>query len=251
MNDGLKYCSLFQRRQDWTHWSTSTEKVHGISREIPLANGDLAFKGANRLNKMLHGRSADSDGWVVARRCLDWLYAAASMRCEFTLSVTTHAKVTVGVLLAFLSGGCASTLSEESRNRLDDLVLYGWVNRVSLENVRPSLKSTIGKKLCSRGAYDWCINPDQYTYVSVMFMNTYWGGLKGAGVYAPASQGIQKNDILVLRYRASHFSEIVSVASKGEREGCRWVGGGFARTTTAAGVICEDYDWRKFAPLFN
>jgi hypothetical protein len=164
-------------------------------------------------------------------------------------ALSDHAKRAVGFALGLLTCGCASTLGDEARQRLDESILYGWVNRVSPENVRPALNSATGTQLCSRGTYDWCVNPDRYTYVSVMLMNTYWGGLKGVGVYAPVDEGIQKNDIVVLRYRASHFSEIVRVASRGERPGCSWVGGGFGRATTAAGVVCESYDWRNFAPL--
>lgn len=86
MDDRLKCHSLIQLRQDWTHWRTGAEKVHGISLEILLAHSRQTFEVANRLNEMLRRRTACSDGWVVARRWLGWLYAAASMRCEFTLS---------------------------------------------------------------------------------------------------------------------------------------------------------------------
>ena len=44
------------------------------------------FEVAGKLNELLRGRTAYSDGWVVDRPWLDRLYAAASMRCEFTFS---------------------------------------------------------------------------------------------------------------------------------------------------------------------
>jgi len=173
---------------------------------------------------------------------------ASEKRLGTAADYSRHALSFLFVSLAF---GCSSTLSDESRQRLDGAILYGWVNRVSSDNVKPALNSEIGKQLCSRTHYAWCTNPDRYTYVSVMFMNTYWGGLKGVGVYAPAETSIQPNDIVVVRFNASSFSELVRVASRGERAGCRWVGGGLSRTTTSGGVVCEDYDWRNFAPLFR
>jgi len=83
-----------------------------------------------------------------------------------------------------------------------------------------------------------------------MFMNTYWGGLRGVGVYAPLELNVQPNDIVVVRMRSETFSELVQIASRGEREDCRWVGGGFARATTSAGVVCGEYDWRRYATFF-
>lgn len=86
MGDGRKYCSLIQPRDDWTHWDPRAEKVHGIARDTLLANGRPVFEVAGKLNDLLRGCTAYSDGWVVDRPWLDQLYAAASMRCEFTLS---------------------------------------------------------------------------------------------------------------------------------------------------------------------
>lgn len=86
MDDGRKYCSLIQPRDDWTHWDPRAEKVHGIARDTLLANGRPVFEVAGKLNDLLRGCTAYSDGWVVDRPWLDQLYAAASMRCEFTLS---------------------------------------------------------------------------------------------------------------------------------------------------------------------
>jgi len=86
MDDGLKYCALIQPRDDWTHWDPSAESTHGISREVLEAHGRPVFEVAGRLNELLRGRTAYSDGWVVDRPWLDRLYAAAAMRCEFTFS---------------------------------------------------------------------------------------------------------------------------------------------------------------------
>ncbi len=86
MDDGRKYCSLIQPKDDWTHWDPTAETVHGISRETLRAHGRPVFEVAGKLNEMLRGRTAYSDGWVVDRPWLDRLYAAASMRCEFTFS---------------------------------------------------------------------------------------------------------------------------------------------------------------------
>jgi len=157
----------------------------------------------------------------------------------------------LSLLLGLMVSGCATNLSSDSLQRLNGSLLYGRVNRVSQESVKPALNSDIGKMLCAKDKSPWCSKPDQYTYVSVIFMNTYWGGLKGVGVYAPLADGIQPNDIVVIRFNASRFSEMVRIASRGNREGCGWVGGGFARATTSGGVVCEDYHWGDFAPLFG
>jgi len=154
-------------------------------------------------------------------------------------------------LLVICLLGCASTMPADTREKLDGLILYGWVNRVSPEVVHSALKSETGKRLCSLRTYSWCEHPDRYTYVSVMFMNTYWGGLKGVAVYAPVKEDIKTNDIVVVRFGSNRFSELIRIASRGEKPGCSWVGGGLSRTTTAAGVVCEDYDWRTIQALFG
>jgi len=86
MDVGRKYCSLIHSRDDWTHWDSRAETAHGVSRETLLAHRRPVFEVTGTLNEMLRGRTACSDGWVVDRPWLDGLYAAASMRCEFTFS---------------------------------------------------------------------------------------------------------------------------------------------------------------------
>lgn len=150
-------------------------------------------------------------------------------------------------LATALLAGCASPLAPDVRGKLDGLVLYGWVNRTNDDAAQSSLASPEGQKLCALGDYAWCKAPGRYTYISVMLMNSYWGGLMGVGVYAPNGLNVRPNDIVVIRFRADRFSELLRVASRGERDDCRWVGGGIARTTTLAGVVCEDYDWRRIS----
>lgn len=86
LDDGRKYCSLVVPRHDWTHWDPNAETLHGIARATLLAHGKPVFEVAGKLNELLSGRTAYSDGWVVDRPWLDRLYAAAAMRCEFTFS---------------------------------------------------------------------------------------------------------------------------------------------------------------------
>jgi hypothetical protein len=86
LDDGRKYCSLVLPRHDWTHWDPRAEGVHGISRQTLLAHGRPVFEVAGRLNELLRGRTAYSDGWVVDLPWLDRLFTAAAMRREFTLS---------------------------------------------------------------------------------------------------------------------------------------------------------------------
>jgi len=86
LDDGQKYCSLVMPRSDWTHWDPRAEAVHGISRATLLAHGRPVVEVAGRLNELLRGRTAYSDGWVVDQPWLRRLFTSASIACEFTLS---------------------------------------------------------------------------------------------------------------------------------------------------------------------
>ncbi|MBC7780945.1 MAG: hypothetical protein H7125_12675, partial [Proteobacteria bacterium] len=86
LDDGRKYCSLVLPVRDWTHWDADAEALHGISRSTLLAHGRPVFEVAGKLNELLRGRTAYSDGWVVDRPWLGRLFEAAAMRCDFTLS---------------------------------------------------------------------------------------------------------------------------------------------------------------------
>jgi len=160
-------------------------------------------------------------------------------------------RVALVVTFACLASGCVSVMSDERQAKLDGLVLYGFVNVSPTEGLtKDRLYSDLAKKSCQRYTDDWCHNPTAYEFVSLLLMNTYSGGMRNTGAFVPLEAKVAKTDILVVRARRGGSAEFLRVASRGERDDCRWVGGGPFRALTAAGVICEDYDWRKYAALF-
>lgn len=84
--DKQKYCSLIKPADGWTHWDQSAESVHGISLETLHDVGKSPHEVAYQLNKMLEGKTAFSDGWVVDKPWLVTLFEAASREMKFTLS---------------------------------------------------------------------------------------------------------------------------------------------------------------------
>jgi hypothetical protein len=159
--------------------------------------------------------------------------------------------VLLAVVTLALLAGCVSPLPVEQQQKLDGLVVYGWVNIAPSEDVTARGLAFPGvKEACLRLKDDWCRSPGDYNFVSLLLMNTYWGGSRGVGTFVHKSEPVSRNDIVVVRMRAGATAEFVRIASRGEREDCRWVGGGISRAMTAAGVICESYDWREVAPLF-
>jgi len=160
-------------------------------------------------------------------------------------------RVALVVTFACLASGCVSVMSDERQAKLDGLVLYGLVNLQPSEDVtKDRLTSELAKTSCARYRDDWCTNAAAYEFASLLIMNTYSGGMRGVGTLVPRTEGINRFDVLVVRFRRGGGAEFLRVASRGERDDCRWVGGGPFRALTAAGVVCEDYDWRKLAPLF-
>jgi hypothetical protein len=147
--------------------------------------------------------------------------------------------------------GCVSVMSLERQATIDGLVLYGFVNVApSAEITKDRMRSDLAKASCALYPDDWCRQQEDFEFVSLMLMNTYAGGLRGVGTFVPLSEKVAKGDIVVIRSRQRGTAEFLRVASRGERDDCGWVGGGITRALTAAGVVCENYDWKQFAPLF-
>jgi hypothetical protein len=152
---------------------------------------------------------------------------------------------------AVLLSGCVTPMPLDRQEKLDGLLVYGLVNVApSAELTTARLASTQAKQSCMRYADEWCRDPGTYTFASLLLMNTYSGGLRSVGVFAPKSAKIAKGDIVVAKLRQSGTGEFVRVASIGETSSCQWVGGGPTRALTAAGVVCEQYDWRIHQGLF-
>lgn len=85
-HDGKKYCSLIRPFEDWTHWDTHAEALHGISRSHLLAYGRPAAEVCQKLNHLLEGQTVYSDGWVVDNPWLIKLFDYARVRQTFKLS---------------------------------------------------------------------------------------------------------------------------------------------------------------------
>jgi hypothetical protein len=86
LSAGEKYCSLILPAADWTHWDTSAEKIHRVSRDILEAYGTPLVKVAVQLNELLEGETVYSDGWVVDKPWLINLFHSAQIPMAFRVS---------------------------------------------------------------------------------------------------------------------------------------------------------------------
>ncbi len=86
LGNGEKYCSLIQPMPHWTHWDREAERLHGISRDHLLTRGKRTLTVAKELNRLLKGRTAYSDGWVVDKPWMNALFYSAGIPMEFSLS---------------------------------------------------------------------------------------------------------------------------------------------------------------------
>lgn len=86
LGDGSKYCSLISPTPGWTHWDPKAERIHRISRELLEQHGRPVRQVADKLNRLLTGKTLFSDGWVVDKPWLTTLYHAAGLEMQFTLS---------------------------------------------------------------------------------------------------------------------------------------------------------------------
>jgi hypothetical protein len=153
-------------------------------------------------------------------------------------------------VVALLSG-CVSPMSIDRQQKVDGLIVYGLVNASpSADLTTARHASAQAKQSCLLYPETWCQEPEAFRFVSLLLMNSYSGGLRSVGVFAPTTAMVSKGDIVVARLRKAGTGEFIRVASKGESDDCRWVGGGPTRALTSAGVVCEKYDWRSYSALF-
>jgi hypothetical protein len=155
------------------------------------------------------------------------------------------------VAISIFLAGCVSTLEPSRQENIDGLVLYGLVNTAPTKALTHSrIASHQAQDSCRRYLDAWCTDPSKYTFISLLLMNTYSGGLRSVGVFAPEIANVKLGDIVVFRARKFGTGEFIRVASNGETRECRWSGGGLTRALLAAGVICEEYDWRDYRRFF-
>lgn len=85
MPDGALHVWLIKPLEDWTHWQPDAERVHGISRDQLLHEGQSPRHVADELNELLAGQTVYSDGWGVDRTWLSLLFYEANVLQGFKL----------------------------------------------------------------------------------------------------------------------------------------------------------------------
>jgi len=85
MPDGSSQCSLIRPAEDWTHWDSSAESVHGITRAVLMEYGHSPLDVATQLNRSLHGQVVYSDAWAHDYTWLSVLFEAAGLVPTFRL----------------------------------------------------------------------------------------------------------------------------------------------------------------------
>ena len=85
MPDGALHVWLVKPLDDWTHWQESAEKIHGITRQQLVDEGQPPRLVADELNELLTGKTVYSDGWGVDRTWLALLFYEANVLQAFRL----------------------------------------------------------------------------------------------------------------------------------------------------------------------
>lgn len=83
--DGTTSCFLIKPLDDWTHWDTSAEQIHGIQRESLGKLGRTVTEVAQLLNDQLAGCIVYSDGWSNDLSWLALLFECSGIPQRFRL----------------------------------------------------------------------------------------------------------------------------------------------------------------------
>jgi hypothetical protein len=181
-------------------------------------------------------------GLEVNLRVCSWLNQRPSVNGSTYVSALSF---------SFALFACASPLPPERQSKLEGLSLYGLVNLDPSAELTARARRTVElTEHCTRSDDAWCSDLNGYTFVNLLLMNTYTGGLRSVGSFVPIEQQVRRGDIVAVRFRAGTTAQFIRIASRGETPACRWEGGGVGRALTAAGVICEEYDWRHYRGYF-
>lgn len=86
LTSGERYSSLILPVEEWTHWDLNAEKIHHIKRDTLLSHGKPVREVSEKLNLILHGKTAYTDGWVVDKPWIDKLFFQAAMAMQFHVS---------------------------------------------------------------------------------------------------------------------------------------------------------------------
>ncbi|MDP2177247.1 exonuclease domain-containing protein [Methylicorpusculum sp.] len=82
---GKKYCSLIKPAPEWQYWDEEAEKVHGITRQTLIANGQSVDKVAEDINKILSGDTVYTDCCSIDKPWLDNLFQTAGFKTLFSM----------------------------------------------------------------------------------------------------------------------------------------------------------------------
>ena len=83
--DGSSYCSLIIPEDDWKHWDSAAEKVHGITRELLFQHGRSSAEVARVMNERLRGATVFTDAWYHDYTWISRLFDAAEASPAFKL----------------------------------------------------------------------------------------------------------------------------------------------------------------------
>lgn len=85
LEDSSTHCFLIKPETEWTHWDVNSELLHGITRKVLYDCGCDAYEVADKLNKLLAGKTVYSDGWAYDQTWLHLLFDVAGMEMQFKL----------------------------------------------------------------------------------------------------------------------------------------------------------------------
>lgn len=83
--DGRANCMLVRPVEGWTHWDTTAERVHGITRRTLAEHGRAPLEVARALNRDLAGLTVYCDGWAHDYPWLAALFEEAGLSPTFRL----------------------------------------------------------------------------------------------------------------------------------------------------------------------
>jgi len=85
LSTGKTECFLIRPESGWTHWTQESERLHGIRREQLFEHGRPITEVADRINQLLEGETAYTDGWGTDQGWLNLLFDCAHRRPRFRL----------------------------------------------------------------------------------------------------------------------------------------------------------------------
>lgn len=83
LESGEVHSFLIKPADNWTHWSVEAEKIHGISRQRLLEEGQSPRAIALQLNELLRGMVLYSDAWGFDSSWIARLFDEASLIQRF------------------------------------------------------------------------------------------------------------------------------------------------------------------------